>query len=102
MSKSIRDLESHIHNLWAVKQQVNTLLWRCLDHPDVMTEDEMANHLMSIEYALDLYTERLFHEFKMIAELDEYAPDEVKELRAQMLQSIYKKKKKKKTDDDRC
>ena len=101
--KEIRDLETHIHNLWTVKEQVRILLWRYLDHPEVMTEDEMANHLMAIEYTLDLYCEKLFDEYKQIARLDEYAPPEAKAWREKMLKKIYKEKKKKKsTDDDRC
>jgi len=100
--KSIRDLEQHIHNLWAVKDQMRTLLWRYLDHPEVMTEDEMANHLMAIEYTLELYCEKLFDEFKKIAELDEYASDEAKAYRAELLNKLYKKKKKKVDIDGRC
>jgi len=43
MNKDIRDLETHIHRLWSVKEQVSILMWRYLDHPEQMTEDEMAN-----------------------------------------------------------
>ncbi len=74
MNKDIRDLETHIHNLWTVKQQVNTLMWRYLDHPEQMTEDEMANQLMAVEYTLDLYCEKLFDEYKQVCQIDEYAP----------------------------
>lgn len=99
--KSITDLETHIHNLWTVKQQIQTLLWRYMDHPEVMTEDEMANQLIAVEYTLDLYCEKLFDEYKKIAQLDEYATDEAKAYREEMLKKIYKKKKKK-LDDSRC
>ena len=99
--KKITDLETHIHNLWAVKQQVSTLLWRYMDHPEVMTEDQMANQLIAIEHTLDLYCEKLFDEYKKIAQLDEYATDEAKAYREAMLNKIYKKKKKK-LDDSRC
>jgi hypothetical protein len=99
--KSITDLETHIHNLWTVKQQIQTLLWRYMDHPEVMTEDEMANQLIAVEYTLDLYCEKLFDEYKKIAQLDEYATDEAKAHREAMLKKIYKKKNKK-LDDSRC
>jgi len=99
--KSITDLETHIHNLWTVKQQIQTLLWRYMDHPEVMTEDEMANQLIAVEYTLDLYCEKLFDEYKKIAQLDEYATDEAKAYREAMLKKIYKKKNKK-LDDSRC
>ena len=97
--KDIRDLEPHIHNLWTVKEQVRTLLWRYMDHPEVMTEDDMANQLIALEFTLDLYCEKLFDEFKKIAQLDEYATEEAKAYRAKMLKKLDKKKKR---DDDRC
>ena len=99
--KEIRDLETHIHNLWTVKEQVRTLLWRYLDHPEQMSEDEMANHLIAIEYTLDLYCEKIFDEYKQIAQLDEYATEEAKAYREKLLKKMYKKKRKL-TDDDRC
>jgi hypothetical protein len=99
--KEIRDLETHIHNLWTVKEQVRTLLWRYLDHPEQMSEDEMANHLIAIEYTLDLYCEKIFDEYKQIAQLDEYATEEAKAYREKLLKKMFKKKKKL-TDDDRC
>lgn len=99
--KEIRDLETHIHNLWTVKEQVRTLLWRYLDHPEIMTEDDMANQLIAIEYTLDLYCEKIFDEYKQIAQLDEYATEEAKAYREKLLKKMYKKKKKL-TDDDRC
>lgn len=102
MNKDIRDLETHIHNLWTVKQQVNTLMWRYLDHPEQMTEDEMANQLMAVEYTLDLYCEKLFDEYKQICQIDEYAPYEVKVAREKLLRKIYKKNKKQTDTDGRC
>ena len=91
--KEIRDLETHIHNLWTVKEQVRTLLWRYLDHPEQMSEDEMANHLIAIEYTLDLYCEKIFDEYKQIAQLDEYATEKAKAYREKLLKKMYKKKK---------
>ena len=94
-------LESHIHNLWSVKEQVKTLLWRYMDHPVPMTEDDMANQLMSIEYALDLYLEKLFDEYKKICQIDEYAPPDVIAERNKMLKKLLKKKNKQDIDG-RC
>ena len=102
MNKDIRDLETHIHNLWTVKQQVNTLMWRYLDHPEQMTEDDMANQLMAVEYTLDLYCEKLFDEYKQVCQIDEYAPYEVKIEREKLLKKIYAKKKKESDTDGRC
>lgn len=95
-------LEPHIHNLWSVKEQVRTLLWRYMDHPVPMTEDDIANQLIAIEHTLDLYLEKLFDEYKKICEIDEYAPPEVIEKRNKMLQKLLKKKVKEKDIDGRC
>jgi hypothetical protein len=102
MNKDIRDLEPHIHNLWAVKQQVSTLMWRYLDHPEQMTEDQMANQLMAVEHTLDLYCEKLFDEYKQVCQIDEYAPPEVIIEREKLLRKIYVKKKKELDTDGRC
>jgi transcription termination factor NusB len=91
--KEIRDLETHIYNLWTVKEQVHTLLWRYMDHPEEMTENEMANQLLAIECVLDLYCEKIFDEYKQIAQLDEYATEEAKEYRKKLFKKVYKKKK---------
>lgn len=93
MNKDIRDLETHIHRLWSVKEQVSILMWRYLDHPEQMTEDEMANQLMAVEHTLDLYCEKLFDEYKKVCQIDEYAPYEVKMEREKLLKKLYKKKK---------
>ena len=101
MNKDIRDLETHIHRLWSVKEQVSILMWRYLDHPEQMTEDEMANQLMAVEHTLDLYCEKLFDEYKKVCQIDEYAPPDVIANRNKMLKKLLKKKNKEDTDG-RC
>jgi len=101
MNKDIRDLETHIHNVWGVKEQVHTLMWRYLDHPEQMSEDEMANQLMAVAYTIDLYCEKLFDEYKKVCQIDEYAPVEAIAERARLLKKIYKNKKQTDTDG-RC
>jgi len=102
MNKKITELETHIHNVWGVKEQVHTLMWRYLDHPEQMSEDEMANQLMAVAYTLDLYCEKLFDEYKKIAQLDEYATEEAKAYREKLFKKIFKKKKKELDIDGRC
>jgi hypothetical protein len=77
-------------------------MWRYLDHPEHMTEDQMANQLMAVEYTLDLYCEKLFDEYKQICQIDEYAPPEVIIEREKLLRKIYVKKKKELDTDGRC
>jgi hypothetical protein len=77
-------------------------MWRYLDHPEQMSEDEMANQLMAVGYTLDLYCEKLFDEYKQVCQIDEYAPPEVIIEREKLLRKIYVKKKKELDTDGRC
>lgn len=88
------DFEYSIHQVWGVKEQVDLLMWRYLDHPEVMTEDQMANQLLAISCAIDLYCEKLFDDYKKYFELDEYAPPEVIARREELLKKVFKKKAK--------
>ena len=89
------DFECRIHQIWGIKEHIDTLLWRYMDHPEIMTEDEMANQLLAISCTLDLYCEKLFDDYKKYFELDEYAPPEVKARREELLKKVFKDTKKK-------
>ena len=91
--KDLYRLESYIHQVWTTKETLNTLLWRLLDHPAPMTEDQIANTIIGIENIFDMNMEKLFDEYKKIAQLDEYAPAEAKALREELLAGIISKKK---------
>lgn len=90
------DFECRIHQVWSVKEHVDLLLWRYMDHPEVMTEDEVANQLCAISCAIDLYCEKLFDDYKKHFELDEYASEEAIARREELLEKILKKEKGKK------
>ena len=78
-------LEDDIMAVWGVKDVVSTFLWRYLDHPRPMTEDEVWNHVYSIECLLDLHCEKLMDTYCQVFQLNEYASDEAKAKRAEML-----------------
>jgi hypothetical protein len=84
------DLENDIMNVWAIKDQIQTLRWRMYDHPELLSEDEEHNQIMAVEYTLDLNCAKLMDTFLQVFELNEYASDEVKELRAATLRKYEK------------
>ena len=95
------EIEDGISAVWGVKDIVDTLTWRYMDHPKHMTEDEMCNHLFAISTLLELHCEKLMDTYCKVYKLNEYAPDDVKERRAQILNPLAdfptpKKKAKKK------
>ena len=91
MSKDRFDLENDIMNVWAVKDHLDKVIWRMMDHPEVMSEDQIWNHLEAVKQSLDLHCESLLDTFLQVFQLNEYASDEMKELRAQMLSNLEKK-----------
>jgi hypothetical protein len=74
-------IEDGINAVWGVTDMIKTLIWRYCDHPKPMTEDEVYNHLYSIECLLDLHCEKLMDTYCQVYELNEYASDEVKAYR---------------------
>lgn len=91
MSKNRFDLENDIMNVWAVKDHLDKVIWRMMDHPEVMSEDQVWNHLESVKQSLDLHCESLMDTFLQVFELNEYASDEVKALRAATLRHYEEK-----------
>jgi len=79
------DLEDAITNVWAVKEDLELLIWRFIDHPKHMTEDEIWNHLAGIASLLDLRCEKLWDTYCKKFELDEYASEEKKAYRLKWL-----------------
>jgi len=89
------EIEDGISAVWGVKDIVDTLMWRYLDHPKVMTEDEMHNHLHAISVLIDMHCEKLMDTYCKVYQLNEYASDEVKARRAEILNGFVEKTPKK-------
>ena len=85
------DLENDIMNVWAIKDQVSTMMWRFFDHPELLSEDEQMNHIMAIQYAIELNCAKLMDTYCQVFQLNEYATAEMKQLRQQMLDGLTKK-----------
>lgn len=87
------EIEDGITAVWGVKDIVDTLTWRYLDHPRQMTEDEMHNHLHAISVLIDMHCEKLMDTYCKVYQLNEYASDEVKAKRAEILKGVLSKPK---------
>jgi len=81
-------IEDGINAVWGVKDVLSTFLWRYIDHPRPMTEDEVWNHIYSIECLLDLHCEKLMDTYCQVYKLNEYASDEVKAYRESIFNSV--------------
>jgi hypothetical protein len=82
------EIEDGISAVWGVKDIVDTLMWRYLDHPRHMTEDQMHNHLHAISVLIDMHCEKLMDTYCKVYKLNEYAPDDIKERREQILKGV--------------
>lgn len=94
------NIESHIHEVWGLTNQIDTILWRMYDHPEEMTEDQIFNAVYAIRTLLDINCEKLFDSYKKAYGLDEYASPEIIAAREKMFKKIAKKKQK--DIDGRC
>lgn len=82
------DLEDAITSVWAVKDDLDLFLWRYIDHPAVMTEDEVWNMVAGISQILDLRCEKLWDTYCKKFELDAYATPEKLAYRAEWLKGL--------------
>lgn len=89
-------LEDDINKVWGIKDMLDTFMWRYLDHPKPMTEDEVWNHIAGISTLLDMHCEKLMDTYCRVFELNEYASPEVKARRAEMLSQLVTQPKAKK------
>ena len=89
------EIEDGISAVWGIKDIVDTLIWRCVDHPKIMTEDEIHNHLLAVSVLLDMHCEKLMDTYCKVYNLNEYASDEVKAKIEAILNSLTKKAPKK-------
>jgi hypothetical protein len=82
------DLEHDIMEVWAIKEHIQTLIWRMFDHSEMMSQDEIFNQIFAVENMVDLRCNKLMDTYCRVFQLNEYAPDEVKEYRAQVLKEL--------------
>jgi hypothetical protein len=82
------DLENDITRIWSVKDDIELLIWRYIDHPAHMTEDEVWNHLSGIASRLDLFCEKLWDSYCKKFELNAYATEEALAYRDEWFKSL--------------
>ena len=92
------DLENDIMNVWAVKDHLDKVIWRMIDHSEVLSEDQVWNHLEAVKSSIDLHCEKLMDTFCQVFQLNEYATEEMKALREQMLNTLTNKADKEDAD----
>jgi hypothetical protein len=85
------DLESAIMDVWATKDHLNKVIWRMMDYPERMSEDQIWNHLEAVKNNIDLHCEVLMDTFCQVFQLNEYATQEMKDLRKEMLDKLTNK-----------
>ena len=67
------DLEQAIMNVWMVKDDIGTLHWLYIDGPEgPMSDDQVCNHLMALEYTLELKMQKLWDTFCAVNKLDHH------------------------------
>jgi len=82
------DMEDDITRIWSVKDDIDLLIWRFVDHPAVMTDDEVWNHLAGISSRLDLLCEKLWDTYCKKFQLDAYATEEALAYRAEWFKGL--------------
>jgi hypothetical protein len=67
------DLEQAIMNVWMVKDDIGTLHWLYIDGPEgPMSDDQVCNHLMALEYTLELKMQKLWDTFCAVNKIDNH------------------------------
>jgi hypothetical protein len=67
------DLEQAIMNVWGVKEDIGTLHWLYIDGPEgPMSDDQVCNHLMALEYSLELKMQKLWDIFCAVNKVDHH------------------------------
>jgi len=74
-------LEDKVMRVWATSDDLEDFIMQYYEGETRMTEDEVFNVIWGLKELHDIRCKRLFDVFKQVFKLDEYAPDEIKELR---------------------
>ena len=81
------DLENEIMHVWSIKDHVENIIWKQFDSPcTLQSEDSLHNQLAAVATMLDLHCDKLMDTFCQVFQLNEYATDEMKELRRKIME----------------
>ena len=78
-------IEDAINRFWNIQDNIQLLIKRYIDRLEPMSKDEMHNQLLSLDTTLELYIDAATDEYCKVFKLNEYAPEDVKERRAEMI-----------------
>lgn len=70
--KTANDIDEAILQVWGTTEDLDLLIKRYIDAPEVMTEDEVSNAIEGIKQVLELRCWNLRDVFKKYFQLDEY------------------------------
>ena len=63
------DLEQHIMQAWITSEDLDLFLWKLMDAPEEMSEDDIANMLIGIKSIHEARMNKLWHCFEeMVAQ----------------------------------
>jgi len=68
MSNTPHDLEEKIMECWAVTSDIKIVYEEYLDSPEPMSEDELSNILIGIEYLYNRKFQRLWQTFEEVCD----------------------------------
>ena len=77
-------LEEKIYRVWSTSDDLEDFINQFYEGERHMTDDEVFNIIWGLKELHDIRCKQLFDIFKRTFHLDEYAPDEIKELREQI------------------
>jgi hypothetical protein len=83
-------MEERLYRAWATSDDIDDFVTEFYEGETRMTDDEVFNALWGLKELHDIRMNRLFDAFKQTFQLDEYAPDEVKELREHIFKNLGK------------
>ena len=84
-------LEEKIYRVWSTSDDIEDFITQFYEGESRMTDDEVFNIIWGLKELHDIRCKQLFDIFKRTFQLDEYAPDEIKELREQILSTCLDK-----------
>jgi hypothetical protein len=82
-------MEDKIMRAWATSDDLEDFIMHYYEGTKRMTEDEVFNVVWGIKELHDIRMQQLMDLYCRTFQLDEYAPDEIKELREQIFNTIH-------------
>lgn len=82
-------LEDKIMRVWSTSDDLEDFIMQYYEGERPMTADEVFNVIWGLKELHDIRMKQLFDVFKRVFQLDEYAPDEIKERRSRIFNEAF-------------